>query len=834
MRLPRPLSRLIPLAVSAALGACLASPVSPAAAQEPDQAPDRAPTSSDLLWANQDARSADPDSGVTAQVTSQSAARVAEDDELEVTVSVTNGSARTLTGLELRAQHASTVTEPDGVATSLLANQGEYPWVGAFQTLDATVRPGESLDITVRVPVGQSDDWYPDNTDGDGASVDDVTLPGLGLSGAGVHPLLFNLNGSLGDADTSYLAGARTTLTVTDERTDDTDDRQEDEETTPGLTVLWPLSSASVAVAGQVGDAPDPSELYLPDETLAGELSEGGRLRGLLDTWRDATGGGAGGEAVKASTCLAIDPDLLETVDRMTDGYRVGTSVPSPVEEPTRLRDRWNRHDDDSPSESGTGADAASAWLSDLRDLVEDACVVPLPYANADINAVATGNDPWLAEEMTDRGVSVVEEVLDVTPATGIQIPGSGYIEPAARSLISGKDATSPSTAVVADATLTREDTGEVDTADNTRSATGILPDSPMRTLQFPAALGSALAATGQRPETAAYSDTSTRRDFAADGAASRMAAAVGVLDRELDAARTTTGQVLAVPPAAWSVDPQDATTFLDAVQDHFADGSAEPVGFGDALSAPAAPVTFDDSTENIDPSPVDDGAARNIAQVAGHLRNLTNIMEDVPNIALTRRIFTRPMFDDLLRAVSDTGRRFREDAATVRDRGSERTGRVTGLAYALRTSVSLLPPGNVFTRTSDSSPLIVVARNGLPLPVSVRVHYAGAPGVTLNTPGVQQIPAQGSVTLQMTSEIPTEAEQSDLTLYLSTPDDVRISDEVTIRLASVPGLNWRLVGIVAACLVLIFVAARTLRKRRRAVDGSPHSHRVQDDGARD
>ena len=190
-----------------------------------------------------------------------------------------------------------------------------------------------------------------------GATGDDVTLPGLGLSGAGVHPLLFNLNGSLGDADISYLAGARTTLTVTEDTDTDNQVDEDSGDSAPGLTVLWPLSSASVAVAGQVGDAPDPSELYLPDETLAGELSEGGRLRGLLDTWRDATDDDT---TVKASTCLAIDPDLLETVDRMTDGYRVGASVPSPVQEPTRLRDRWNRHDDDAPSESGAGA-----WVND-------------------------------------------------------------------------------------------------------------------------------------------------------------------------------------------------------------------------------------------------------------------------------------------------------------------------------------------------------------------------------------------------------------------------------------------------------------------------------------
>ena len=85
----------------------------------------------------------------------------------------------TTTGLELRAQHAETVAEPDGVATSLLANQGEYPWAGPFQTLDATVGPGESLDITVRVPVGHSDDWYQTDADATGATADDVTLPGL-------------------------------------------------------------------------------------------------------------------------------------------------------------------------------------------------------------------------------------------------------------------------------------------------------------------------------------------------------------------------------------------------------------------------------------------------------------------------------------------------------------------------------------------------------------------------------------------------------------------------------------------------------------------------------
>ena len=827
MRCPRVpariLTRILATTAALALGAGSAVPVS---AQETGIDGDSSTSASDLLWTNPEARSADPDSGVTAQVTAQSAVQADRNATVEFTLEVRNSSSSTVSDLELRTQHADPVTEAAAVATSLLANQGEYGWIGEFITLDGTLAPGQTRELQVTVPLGEGD--------GTGESRGDtVTLPGLNLVNTGVHPLLFNLNGQLEDAGTAYLAGARTTLTVTGDSTDNTDstDSTEDDSTPAGLTVLWPLSSASVAVAGQVGDAPDPAELYLPDETLAGELGPGGRLRGLLDSYQDALSG-PDGTLIHQATCLAVDPDLLETVDRMTDGYRVGSSVPSPVEEPTRLRDSWGRDERDTDSVAGTGKDVAATWLDDLRTITADSCVVPLPYANADINAVASGNDAWLTEELLTRGVTTVEEILEVTPASGIQIPGSGYLDAGTLPVLAGStgDGDAPVTAVVADSTLT---VGAGADGDST-SATATLPDTTVRTLRYPAALGAALAATGTTPETVAYTDLSSRRDLTADGAASRMAAAVGVLDLELDAARSGSGEVLAVPPAAWSVDETDATTFLEAVASHFSDGSATPVSFGDALAAPAGTAELVEGLAEADPAPVDDGEARNIAQIAGHLRSLTEIMDDVPNIALTRRIYTRPMFDDLLRSVTDTGRRNRDLSSAVRAAGAQRTGQVTGLAYALRTSVTLLPPGNVFTRTSDSSPLIVVARNGLPLPVSVRVNYVAAPGVTLNTPGVQQIPAQGSVTLQMTSSIPGDTGQSDLTMYLSTPGDVRISEEVTIRVASVPAIDWRTVGLLLTALVVMVLGVRALRRRRRAVHGSPPDSVLLEDGHRD
>ena len=46
-----------------------------------------------------------------------------------------------------------------------------------------------------------------------------------------------------------------------------------------------------------------------------------------------------------------------------------------------------------------------------------------------------------------------------------------------------------------------------------------------------------------------------------------------------------------------------------------------------------------------------------------------------------------------------------------------------------LRSSVALIPPGNVYTRVSESSPLLIVAENGLPLPVEAKLQYDAPDG---------------------------------------------------------------------------------------------------------
>lgn len=124
-----------------------------------------------------------------------------------------------------------------------------------------------------------------------------------------------------------------------------------------------------------------------------------------------------------------------------------------------------------------------------------------------------------------------------------------------------------------------------------------------------------------------------------------------------------------------------------------------------------------------------------------------------------------------------------------------------------------------MFTRTSDGAPLIIVARNGLPLPVRVRVDYESDSDVTLDTPGVERIPAQGSVTLQMTATTGSGNRNTDLTMTLKTPDDQQISDPVTVRLASGPG-GMALAVVVGVMLVFGLFAVSRVTKRRRELAG--------------
>lgn len=202
--------------------------------------------------------------------------------------------------------------------------------------------------------------------------------------------------------------------------------------------------------------------------------------------------------------------------------------------------------------------------------------------------------------------------------------------------------------------------------------------------------------------------------------------------------------------------------------------------------------------------------------QQANYTDDLTGLMVNDPGIALTRYAFTAPLRQDLLAALSTTRRR---GMAGFSDAVADTSRRLEGnreVLQELRGSVTLLPPGNVYTRTSDSSPLLIVAKNGLPLPVDATMRYHTEQEATITVPRNLRIPARGSITVQMTADIPGADDQAQMDLWLASSDGSAISSPVRIAVNTRAGLVKTSALIAGLGALLVAGTLFRLGRRRR------------------
>ncbi|OFM60276.1 hypothetical protein HMPREF2678_04770 [Corynebacterium sp. HMSC058E07] len=825
----------------------------------------------DSTWANPLARSTDPKQDVRLEITDIAPAEAhgaqVQDPAASqtYTLRIRNDRPRALSNLSLTLYYRTAATSAE-VRVAQIANQGEYALRSEPLQLDGILGPGESREVQVTLPLGADSH--------DAPSAQSLTIPANAFKEPGAYPLLFSLSGQdtnpedAGQSGVQYLAVTRTTLTV------GASERKEEQPSTP-VTVLYPLAGQTYMAPGQTGDAPKRRPAFLTKDQLAKEVADGGRLRGLLDAYREAKS-----KKLKQATCIAIDPELLDTVNRLAEGYFVGDKAPDPVEEPKRLRDSWDEilggKEPDAQHKPGN-ADA-KRWVDDLREVVQNNCSVALPYAGADINALAQVDSDWLRVRALGMGPSVIQRILGVMPMQNVVVPDSGYVSPETQKVLAAGITKSPDkvrpveadasqrfeqtvqgepaipqaghvTALVADNTVTVErpaasptDAQHGTTPNPTPSPSDEewnqrlvnLPTPPgaqgttATALQYSADLGTVLKATGEDPEVSAYSNPELRFNLEEDSSAARMATAQAVLNLELDSGRPT----LAVPPAAWSVNKSQAASFLQTISQRLDDSSARPAPLSEAVQPRG--IDLPDAAAGTTQLPYSDPGAYStpylgaLTDTARDLRQLTLFMHNDGTIALTREGFTSPLFADLLRGVSSYRKRDHGHSSILREELRNRVSRVEQVTTQLRRSISLLPPGNVFTRTSDSSPLLVVARNGLPLPVTAVVGYSSDADtdVTVHTDSADSstIPAKGSITWSLTTDIADTSKQVNLSLWLATAnhdgagdlqDGTRISDPVELRVQSVPGLSARGLAIIAAVLLGIGAAGKMLWDRR-------------------
>ena len=176
--------------------------------------------------------------------------------------------------------------------------------------------------------------------------------------------------------------------------------------------MLWPLADRPRLAPGVPGGT---IPVRLIDDDLATSLATGGRLDVLLSAAEVATSHDVDPDgAVGRALCLAVDPDLLVTVNAMTGGYVVSNSPDGPAQQPG------------TPTHPGTGQAAAATWLNRVRALAHRTCVAPLPYAQADLDALQRVDDPGLSATATSSAGDIVDQILDVASARGATLLPDG------------------------------------------------------------------------------------------------------------------------------------------------------------------------------------------------------------------------------------------------------------------------------------------------------------------------------------------------------------------------------------------------------------------------
>ncbi|MET9731798.1 DUF6049 family protein [Streptomyces sp. NPDC006458] len=311
-------------------------------------------------------------STVTVSLDSVSPSVPTEDDTLTVAGTVTNKGKQTITDARLDLLLGPEFDTRSGIDDAF-QRTGYTPGadgseVGDEQKLPA-LTPGVAEHFSVAVPVEDLD-----------------------LGGAGVYQIGVKLSGETSAQPWEQVLGFQRTFLPW---------QPDEPDTTTRTTFLWPLVS-DVHMTAQTGSNERQTPVFL-DDGLAEELSPGGRLEQLVALGKDL------------DITWVIDPDLLASVDAMTETYEIqgadGTTTP------------------------GRSQSVAKRWLADLQNAVSGQEVVALPFGDTDLASLAhngtsvTGSLSHL-KEATEVAARTVETIIHVKPSTDFAWPVNGAVDP--------------------------------------------------------------------------------------------------------------------------------------------------------------------------------------------------------------------------------------------------------------------------------------------------------------------------------------------------------------------------------------------------------------------
>ncbi len=735
----------------------------------------------------------------------------ASDPVVTVTGTVANVGDRPVRDIVARLEHAPAVSSSAQLRTDLGGENSQFEPVAEFINVAGELQRGQQADFRFSYPLRSLSD------------------PALGLDTPGVYPLLVNINGTPDYGAPARLDDARFLLPVLGlpPRAGSTGDAgggapgaapggssgdSVNEVVAPDttrpvqITMLWPLADKPRLAPGVPGGV---TPVRLTDDVLATSLADGGRLDTLLDAVEFITGPTVdpGGEVAR-SLCLAVDPDLLVTVNAMTGGYVVTDGAAGPT----------------APSHPGIGQAAAVAWLDRLRTLASQMCVTTTPYAQASLDAVARVGDPGLSAFATRGSADLADQILGVRTTRGATLLGDGPLTPAVVDLL---DAQGPTVAVAAaDCAAADSGTGLAATADLTPQR--VSPQ--VVTAPFDPTVGAALAAAGTAPAAPSYLDESLTIPLRHDSLTARRQDALGsLLWRGLSPDTVPRAQIL-MPPTTWNLRPEDAQALLSALAMTIRSGLAVPRPLSAVIADSRAQAPAQAQPPVLG-GPVPPGRGRfsddvvnTISGQVGRLWGLTAALTTNPQTGLTGQAYTAPLREDMLRALSQA-----EPADIRNDLAARRLGAVGATIDDLFNAVTIVNPGGSYTLATERSPLPLALRNDLAVPIRVRLQVDAPPGMTVTDIGEQELPP-GFLPVRVPIEVHF-TQRVAVDVSLRTPDGLALGEPVRLSVHSnAYGKVLFFITLTAGAVLAVLTGRRLWHRFRGQPDRAdldrPRAHR--------
>lgn len=711
-------------------------------------------------------------------------------NRLSVTGSVSNVGDRRVSDVSVRLQRGPRLTETDDVRTAPGRDQTTFDVVGPFVDISSGLMPGESSAFTLTLPLFAD----PSDTSGTGS---------LDVTSAGMYPLLVNVNGTPDFGGPARLDDSRFLLPVISTPYG----AQASSGATP-TTLLWPLAAPAALVGGIPGST---DEVTLTSDELATSLAAGGRLDGqvaALSNALDAEAGRGTNRPLAESVCLAIDPDLLVTVVNMTRGYRVLADPDNP----------------ESDTVAGVGAAAAAGWLDRLRALAARRCVIALPFGQTDLDRVAATGSAELLHSALQTPADVVDSDLGVTSADVVW-PTDGTLDSVAAAAVASER---PGAGLIL---AQPDESTDPDSMSGTGADTGSAAGTPAAPIaSYDRILSATLADMGVRPM--APTDPSTDVTPASKAARVQNAVAATYWHIFADYDRTDRSLVIA-PPQIWEADADGAAAVLEAITAQFAAARMAPQPLDDALTNADRPVSSGPATSATGDTGEADGGTdadvRRVARIGSRINDLRAALSNDTPGPPTPDQFVAPLWEDLVRALAgpnraDTGGADPAGADTdagdaVTSANRRRIDAVDAELTRIVDSVSVVAPGGVFTLASEQSPMLLVARNDLPVPIVVALRFDAPDGVTVGDIGLQQLPARGSRSLQVPVRL-ADSRSLPVEVALTTPTGTALGDASTVTVRSSNyGTAFTVITVIAGAVLLLLVGRRLWHRFRGKPD---------------